>query len=514
MSDIVLVQPTYSEHKFSLDEVTPPMSLLCISSILHDKGYKVKIINQIIDPDWKSHLRNELDTNPICVGLTSVTGTQILYALQAARLVKEHSRVPVVWGGLHASMVPETTLSNPYVDYVVIGEAEETFTNLVYHLEDNRIPKENLHSVWRKENGAIIKTSSSPLPILGELPLIPFELDDAFHLRREPQITLITSRGCPHQCSFCFEAYSSHRKWRALDAQTIIDQIQLYHDKYANKSAGKLRVNFNTESNFFVDPKRVKELLKLLIKHDIPVSWDGISCRADYLKRIDDDTLSMLHELGCKRLLFGIESGSPKMLERMNKGITREDVFNSADKLIKHNITFHASFIFGLPHEDWTDRNLTMDLIDKLIHRYNDKLSFLLFHYVPYPGTEAYTESLKLGLDEPKTLEAWSKYEPRNLTNLPWYSEKDFIKADRISNVVILAGVYRQPGLAGFVQKIFRNWARIRFIKRWFRFFPEPAIYGFFNDGYHLITQGRLRQYHQYYKERLIYKIILKLKKL
>jgi radical SAM superfamily enzyme YgiQ (UPF0313 family) len=122
--DVILVYP-----KTGVDfgaTVAPPHAVLTIAAPPHKKGYKVRIIDQRTDPEWKEHLVECLQTEPICVGLSSMTGTQIYFAIEAAKAVRRltDGKVPIVWGGAHPSSIPEQTLESEYVDVVCIGEGD------------------------------------------------------------------------------------------------------------------------------------------------------------------------------------------------------------------------------------------------------------------------------------------------------------------------------------------------------------------------------------------------------
>lgn len=115
-----------------------PLNLLVVAAPLVKKGVAVRIIDQRVDPDWQKHLIEELKMEPRLVGFTCLAGQQILYGLEASRLVKKHSKAAVVWGGVHFSMLPEQAIANPLIDFVIIGEGEQTLLNLYERLKQNK----------------------------------------------------------------------------------------------------------------------------------------------------------------------------------------------------------------------------------------------------------------------------------------------------------------------------------------------------------------------------------------
>ena len=154
MREIILIQPKAGAWEKMGARL--PIGLLSIAAIPYNQGYKIKIIDQRIDANWKKTLINSLKKSPLCVGLTCMTGKQIFYALEASKIVKKHSTVPVIWGGVHATLLPEQTLENEYVDLIVLREGDVTFAELVNALEKNGSLKK-IKGIYYKQNGKIIK---------------------------------------------------------------------------------------------------------------------------------------------------------------------------------------------------------------------------------------------------------------------------------------------------------------------------------------------------------------------
>ncbi len=151
--NIVLFQPLARVGAARQNRTGVPIGLLAIATPLDIAGYRVKIIDQFIDRNWKDMLREELAQKPICVGISVKTGPQIRYALEASKLVKKDGNVLVVWGGIHPSLLPEQTLQNENIDIVVQGEGEETLYELVKALEHGE-PLGNIRGIWYKRTVA------------------------------------------------------------------------------------------------------------------------------------------------------------------------------------------------------------------------------------------------------------------------------------------------------------------------------------------------------------------------
>lgn len=174
MTDIILVQPKVREAKVIKYEAGVPLALLSMCCYIA-KDHNIKIIDQRIDKHWKKNLVRELKKKPLCVATTSMTGSLIKYALGVSKIVKQNSDVPVVWGGIHASLLPKQTLENPYIDFVVQGEGEVTFYELVKALDRSKNLR-YIKGLWYKEKKKI-KHNPEREPIdLNKLPEIPFNI--------------------------------------------------------------------------------------------------------------------------------------------------------------------------------------------------------------------------------------------------------------------------------------------------------------------------------------------------
>ena len=174
MSDIVLIQPKLMPLN---DLACLPLGLLSISRNLHEEGYRIKIINQIVNHNWEVDLRDELKKDPICVGVSAIIGYPLLGGIAASEIVKENSNAPTIWGGPHPSILPRQTLENENIDIICEGEGDITFPELVKTLEKNK-PLSDVKGIWYKDNGRIVENEKRPLCDLNTLPALPFDLID------------------------------------------------------------------------------------------------------------------------------------------------------------------------------------------------------------------------------------------------------------------------------------------------------------------------------------------------
>ena len=338
-SDIILVYP---KTGFDVEKVSImlPLSVLSAASCLIEEGFRVKIIDQRMDASWEKTLIDELRDNPLFVGVSSMTGTQIRYGLSASHIVREHSNIPVVWGGCHPSLLPEQTLEHPDVDVVVRGDGESALLELARTLDKGA----NFSGVrglsYKTESGRQKKTPDRPVQPLSDLPRVPYELVDVKdYLRRGcDSFVYVSSRGCPFDCAYCSNPVLSGRNWRALEAEQVVSELQELRDKYSFK-----KLIFFDE-NFMVEKKRAKEIAEG-IRGDF--QWE-IQARIDSASPVEYKRM-MGH--GLCGIQPGVESGSPRILEMINKRATVEKVISFNQKMEKTDVICTYNFMMGLPTE-------------------------------------------------------------------------------------------------------------------------------------------------------------------
>ena len=146
-----------------------PNNILLVGTALHHAGYKVKLIDQAMEEEWKHTLLKVLQEDVICIGISSTTGNQISYGLEIAKFIRTHSDRPIVWGGIHPTLLPEQTLENEFVDIVVRGEGEETIVELTNALQDDK-SLNGISGVSYKENGRIVHNPDRAFLDLKEQP--------------------------------------------------------------------------------------------------------------------------------------------------------------------------------------------------------------------------------------------------------------------------------------------------------------------------------------------------------
>jgi radical SAM superfamily enzyme YgiQ (UPF0313 family) len=415
--DIVLFNPAPRSGKQVQRRVELPLSLLCPATPLDRQGYRIKIIDEFANPFWKRELLESLSQKPICFGVTCMTGPQILHALEGCKLVKErYPDVPIIWGGIHASLLPEQTIKNPYVDVIVIGEGEATFEELVKALESGT-PLSGIPGLCYKEDGNIRYTEVRPFVNLEEQPPLPYHLINMDHYRRRlfgvDHISFNSSRGCTFRCSFCWDPVMHKRKWRAMGPEMVLEHLKRIIRDYG------IRGFLFTDDHFFIDMDRAYRILEEIIRADLNISISKLQIRADAICRLDKEFLQLMIRAGVKRFSVGIESGSQRLLDLIKKDCYVEEAIEANRKLIPYPIVPIFLFMMGLPTETPEEFAQSVHLAVQLTDE-NPRAVKTFNIYTPYPGTELYNLALQLGLQEPQRLEDWACF---NFRNIPGESE-------------------------------------------------------------------------------------------
>lgn len=487
---IVLIYPNAGQDVLGIN-VGLPLSLLYVGTAVKEAGYQVTILDQRVRKNFDALLADAVRSKPVYVGISSMTGYQIGYGLSIARAVRAHDpRVPIVWGGVHPTIHPDSTLRHPLVDIVVINEGEETAVDLARTMASggdlSRVP-----GIAFKQSGRTIMNEPRPPMDLARLSWADYslvDLNDYFtigHISRQKQLQIVTSRGCPFRCGYCYLTLPQLRGYRWISAQRIYDEIKYLSETYGVKSV------FFYDDYFFGNLKRVQEFLQLLEEKPLGVQFE-VSCRIDFLARQSDEFLARLARAGFTELLIGVESGSDRILRLIKKDFKRDHVLVANRKLAKAGIGSKMSWMAGFPGETKDDFYQTADLMLEL-KRDNPYCSLTpLGIYTPYPGTELYDRCRDdFGVEFPDTLEGWAEYQWQKNNNV-------FLQAaDRklLTRLNVASRFFDEKLFERFGEKrlkhlimalyhLYGSLIRLRVRRRFFRFMPEVAVLNRLQDYY------------------------------
>lgn len=397
---VLFVNPpqTASKYKF-MGVIAPPLGIAYMAGVLQENHIDVEILDASAeDMDFKDVEKELLKRKPDLVALTALTPT-IGRALETAQVVKE--TLPdsiVVMGGYHPTFNFIETLEDENVDIVIRGEGEYIMLNLVQALEN----QSSLHDVKGivfedKNSKEIVVNPEAPLiqdldelpfPALNLLPMKKYRLLDMdTHMT-----TMITTRGCPMQCSFCSSAAMHGKKIRERSVENIVDEIEY------------LKTNYDIDTIAFMDDtftlkkRKVMAICDEILKRNIEIMW-GCTSRVDTL---DEKLLKKMKEAGCITIFIGVESADQQQLDNMCKNTTIAKIENAFKIARKLKIRTIASVALGMPGDTKEIMNKTVKFVHKL------KPNYAIYSLAtPYPGTRFYKEAFEKNLIKIKD---WSKY--------------------------------------------------------------------------------------------------------
>jgi len=475
MADIILLQPQVGDWDNIRSHPSVPLGLLSASR-LAAKEFSTILIDTRLNADWKEQIKKELKKHPLCVGITSMTGRQISYAMEISKFVKKTSNTPVVWGGIHCSLLPETTIKNDNIDFLVTGEGEVTFLELARALAKKSELK-NVAGIWYKSGGKIYNTPPRPfindLDSLPKLPLSLISLNDylpVFKGRRTLYIE--TSRGCPNQCAFCYNTAYNKNTWRPFSAERVVKGISSLARSF------KINSFYIIDDNFFVDLKRAEKIAQGIIDEKLNLFFEIQGISINSALKMDKDYLKLLVSAGIKKVHFGVESASQNILKAVNKRINIEDVIKINRLWSKYDITIQYNFMCGFPGETISDIRKTIGLIFQIMKENPNALISPLCPYTPYPGTTLYEKGLDNNFIRKDSLSDWQKTDYGD--NL-WRSEK----RERLLSSLFFSSMFLDRHRSkDMVQSLtlktlidlYRPIAKFRVKHLFFRFMPELKI--------------------------------------
>ncbi len=374
-----------------------PLSILYLAEALINKGFEPVILDMQV-----SIFKPEMLKDCICAGISALTGKQISYAIKIAKEIRKYnSSLPLVWGGIHPSTMPEQTISHPLVDIIVYGEGEETFPELVQLLQTGQDYR-GLLGIVHKTEGQVTINPRRPFIQFNKPNVLPYDLLDLKKYQTSVRFEYQSSRGCPHGCNFCYNKKFNYFKWRAKDASIVLDELEAIKKRFNPQF-----IHF-VDDEFFIDKKRSLDVIKGMIERKFNFNWKP-AIRIDAVNRFDDEMFRSLRESGCYEFCMGAESGSNKILKLINKNITDDDIIRSAEHTKNKGVNPQYSFMSGFPGETIEDLHLTVNCIDKLWKTNENIIINGLFQATPFPGTDFYDLIKQQGnYPLPANLEEWA----------------------------------------------------------------------------------------------------------
>jgi anaerobic magnesium-protoporphyrin IX monomethyl ester cyclase len=366
----------------------PPLGLLYLAAYLEQHTqHRVEVLDtQVEELTYEQLARIVAQKRPDVVGITAMTFT-LLDVIKTTQVVKQaNEHIQIVLGGPHAHLFSEETARLPSVDYVVMGEGEVTFKELVDHIHDPKVLRDVKGLVFQKD-GQIVRTGARPLTSdLDTLPfparhLTPYQKYSSLLAKRTPMTTMFTSRGCPFRCTFCDRPHLGKR-FRARSPRNVADEME---------ACTQLGIHefLIYDDTFTVDAQRVLDICQEIRCRKLDVGWD-IRARVD---TVTPEMLKALRGAGCERIHYGVEAGTDKILKVLNKRITIDQARQVFRWTKQAGISVLAYFMIGSPTETREDILQTIEVAKSLDPHYVH-ITIL----TPFPGTQIYLDGLAKGV--------------------------------------------------------------------------------------------------------------------
>ena len=377
--NILLINPAPSGTLKATGVLFPPLGLLYIAGYAEKEGHQVAVRDLAVRKK-----KDEIDFKKYDIVGISTDTTRHRQALQLAKRAKG-SGCTVVMGGPHPGYVDEEILSTQRVDFIVHGEGEVTFSELVAALEKRDGNFHSIQGISFFSNGLLTRTP--PRPFLEDLDSLPPPARHLIHMdeyRRTKlggrDITpLVTSRGCPYQCAFCASSHFFGAKVRTRSVASVLNELEEIDQRYHFNAVAFLDDTFN------LFPKRVIEICHGILDKKLDLWWWCLS-RIDLLLR-NEEMIKEMVRAGAKSIFIGVESSNPETLEELQKGIDVEDTVQAVDMLKRNGLEIHAAYILGGLDE-------TVERIHETI-RFAKRLDTNVAQFsilTPYPGTAIYEQ--------------------------------------------------------------------------------------------------------------------------
>jgi len=351
--------------------IWPPIGLAYIAGYIEDICNVNILDSQVENLDGKNVIKRCKDFDLVIINASSTT---IERDLKLCKMLKEENTSKIALIGGHATYFHRELIKNDSIDFVIRGEPEKIVYNLVKNFENAKKAK---GITWKKNNKIVCNKDAEIFQNLDKIPfparhLLPKKKYYDILMKKSPFTFIITSRGCPFNCTFCSTNLYSKSKFRYRSAKNVIEEFSKVSDE-------GFKEVFFFDDTFTIGKKRVLEISKGIKKFGIP--WKCTS-RVD---TVDKEMLEKMYESGCYHMQFGVESGNQRILNLMKKGIKVEQVkkvFKWCDEI---GIETVAHFILGYPGEDRESIKKSVDLLHEL---HPDFVSLNML--TPVPGSEIF----------------------------------------------------------------------------------------------------------------------------
>lgn len=428
---VLLIHPSVGYYSRGM---STPLGLLSIGTYLETFGHEVRLYDRCMETVKPDHVIKSF--SPDIIGVSVMSSRELKDAIHISKYFKKIG-LTVVWGGQLPSLRAELILSADYVDMISIGEGEETWAQLLDCFASGDF--QNVKGLAYKKDGKIFTNACRPFMDLSKLPAADWTLIDVPkymqpYLGHKKMMYICSAKGCPARCTFCINVNFHHSTYRKRPTETVLQEI-----RYLIENHGLDSVYFSDEVWRIRRPD-VLEFCQQIQDSGLQFHW-GIDMRIGILSEED---YRLMYQSGCRWILFGIESGSKSMVDRIRKNINYDLVKPTIELLNSIGYTTMTTFIVGFPDETQEQLLETTRLINEVPSGLTP-----IFHFTPIPGTELYDQLVREGrYTEPESIEDlfsvvateslgtnYSAVPDRDLKVIKnWYIWKSFTRKDAINN--------------------------------------------------------------------------------
>ncbi len=400
-----------------------PLGLLYLSSCLEGEGHAVELLDGALVSEDEI-LARAVALQPELIGLSAMMHNWPATQALARRLTQRLPGVPIVLGGPQATCWREETLTEcEAIDFAVVGEGEDALVELCEALE-GRGSLDDVRGLIRRQGEGFV--ANPPRPPRADLDAIPFPAYDKIDIRsyrpsvgfynKLPSMNMMTSRGCPHRCSFCI----SEGRLQLRSVENVLEELS-----FMTRTHGIRHVTFYDEGLTF-SRERTLALCEGIQRAGLDISW----CANARVDRVDGELLRAMKAAGCWKILYGLESGVQKNLDAILKGTRVEQAEHALRLTRRAGIETFGTFLFGIPGETFAEGLRTIDFACSLPLDY---AAFL--NLVPYKGSAIYDDLHEHGVLTGK----WS-------TNLISFVPHSMSREELVQlNVLAARRFYRRP---------------------------------------------------------------------
>lgn len=379
--------PTYVDEERGYN---PPLGIMYVAAYAEKyTDHTIEILDILAEELNNNEVEEEVrKRKPDVVGITAMTFT-LIDVIKIAKIIKKvDDDIKIVLGGPHVHIYPNETIDIPEIDFLVLGEGEITFTELIQNIDDYDNLK-NVKGLVFKNDGEIINTGQRDF--IEDLDSIPFParhltkvgLYKSLLARRSTVTTMMTTRGCPYKCIFCDRPHLG-KVFRARSAENVVREMEECVEMGINEF-------ILYDDTFTIDRQRVLDVCELIENKRLDIGWD-IRARVN---TVDKEMLIKLKTAGCERIHYGVESANPDILKILNKGITISQVEKAFEMTKEAGIETLAYFMIGSPTETREQILNTINFAKRL------KPDYVHFSITtPFPATQLYYMGMEQGVFE------------------------------------------------------------------------------------------------------------------